>query len=395
MKVEQIYELTNTIAKEVVGEEAVLKEDLSNVVDIGEAIFNNTSVDNYVKQLVNHIGKVIFVNRAYAGNAPSVLMDGWEFGSVLEKIKAEMPEAKANESWELEDGKSYDPNIFYKPKVSAKFFNSKTTFEVDMSFTEMQVKESFSSAEQLNGFISMLTNEVEKAMTIRLDALIKSTINSMTADTLHDAYGGAPQAGESHVRAVNLLHLYQQEIDPSLTSAKDAITTPEFIRFAVLKMKLYVSRLSNASTLFNMGGNVRFTPSDLLHIVMLSEFKESASVYLQSDTYNEEFTALPNAETVPYWQGSGTDYDFKSTSRINVTSGSGNEIETDGILAVMFDRDALGVTNLDRRVTTHYNPKAEFFTNFYKAEAGYFNDGDENFVVFYVKGDDEEVEVEG
>lgn len=390
MKVEQIYELTNKITEQVVGDSVVLQEDLSNVVDVGEAIFDSTSVDNYVRELVDHIGKVVFVNRAYAGNAPSVLMDGWEYGSVLQKVKAEMPEARVNESWELEDGKSYDPNIFYKPKVSAKFFNSKTTFEVDVSFTEMQVKESFSSAEQLNGFISMLTNEVEKAMTIRLDALIKSTINSMTADTLYDAYGKTPTATDNHVRAVNLLDLYRKEVDSSLTSAKDAITTPEFIRFAALKMKLYVSRLSNASSLFNMGGNVRFTSDDYLHVIMLSEFREAASVYLQSDTYNEEFTSLPNSETVPYWQGSGTDFSFESTSRINVKSGSGHHMETDGILAVMFDRDALGVSNLDRRVKSQYNPKAEFYNNFYKADAGYFNDGDENFVVFYVKGEEEE-----
>ena len=147
MKVTQIYDLMNSVTEEILGESNLVKEDLSNVVDLGVQIFDATSVDNYVKSLVDHIGKVIFVNRAYSGGAPSVLMDGWEFGAVLEKISCDMPDAQENESWSLEDGESYDPNVFSAPKVSAKFYQKRVTFEVQMSFTEIQVKGSLSSAE--------------------------------------------------------------------------------------------------------------------------------------------------------------------------------------------------------------------------------------------------------
>ena len=117
---------------------------------------------------------------------------------------------------------------------------------------------------------------------------------------------------------------------------------------------------------------------------MLADFKKAANVYLQSDVFHDNFTELPNAEVVPYWQGSGLDYGFESVSAINIKTASGEDVEVSGILGVMFDRDALGVTNLDRRVTTNYNPKAEFYSNWYKFDAGYFNDTNENFVVFFV-----------
>lgn len=156
MQVKQIYTLVNDVTKEVLGKEGLMLEDLSNVVDVGTEIINANAVDNYVRTLVDRIGRVVFVNRPYSGGAPSVLMDGWEYGSVLEKIAADIPEATENESWELEDGVSYDPNIFYKPKVYAKFFNSKVTFEVPVSITERQVKESFTSPTQLNAFLSMI-----------------------------------------------------------------------------------------------------------------------------------------------------------------------------------------------------------------------------------------------
>jgi hypothetical protein len=390
MTVVQIKDLMNSVTTEILGKGDIVAEDLSNVVDIGKEIFDNTDVDNYVKSLVNHIGKVIFVNRPYTGNIPSMLMDSWEFGSVLEKIQADIPDATENSTWDLQDGKSYDPNVFYKPKVSAKFFNSKVTFEVPMSFTERQVKESFSSAAQLNGFVSMIYNAVDKSMTIKIDSLVMRTMNNMIAQTLHAEFptvtDGDYKASTGN-KAVNLLKLYNDKYTKTLTP-ETAITDPDFIRFASYIMGLYADRLGKLSTLFNVGKKERFTPADMLHVVMLSDFEKAASTYLYSDTWHNENVKLPAAETVPYWQGSGDDYSFAKTSdiHVNISNGSGATVEVvaSGILAVMYDRDAMGVCNSDRRVTTQYNAKAEFFNNFYKYDASYFNDLNENFVVFFV-----------
>jgi hypothetical protein len=390
MTVEQIYSLVNSITGELLGKSDLLQEDLSNVVDVGTELFDNVSVDNYVKSLVNKVGKTIFVNRAYSGNIPSVLMDSWEFGSVLEKIQADIPQATENESWDLTDGQSYDVDIFYKPSVSAKFFNKKVTFEVSMSFTELQVKESFTSANQLNGFLSMLYNAVENSMTIKIDSLIMRTINNMIAETV---YNDIPLTGEetysdkTGTKAVNLLKQYNDLTGGTLTVDK-ALSDEGFIKYSTYVINLYTDRLSKISTLFNVGGKERFTPKDKLNIVMLSDFKASSNVYLQANTFNKDLVELPKADTIPYWQSSGKNYSLTDISSINVKltkEGTSNRIvNMSGILAVMFDKDSLGVTNLDRRVTTNYNAKAEFFNNYYKFDAGYFNDLNENFVVFFM-----------
>lgn len=395
MNVKQIYTLINSVSGEVLGKTDIVAEDLTGIVDLGTEVFNQNAVDNYVKSLVNHIGKVIFVNRPYAGKVPSVLMDAWEFGSVLEKISADVPEAEENDTWNLTDGQSYDQDVFHKPTVTAKFFNSKVTFEVPVSITERQVKESFSNAAQLNGFISMIYAAVEKSMTIKADALIMRTINNMIAETvLADAQAfGATAAGDmtgtdlssaSTVRCVNLLKLYKTSANTTLTAAQ-ALTNPDFIRFASYVMGTYADRLQSISTLFNIGGKERFTPKDMLHVVLLSDFAKAAQTYLYSDTFNRGDVLLPQAETVPFWQGSGQNYEFARTGNINIKESGGKAVEISGVLGVMFDRDALGVCNLDRRVTTNYNAKAEFFNNYYKFDAGYFNDTNENFVVFFIE----------
>lgn len=386
MQVKQIYTLMNSVSNEVLGKTDIVKEDLTGVVDMGTEVFNQNAVDNYVKSLVNHIGKVIFVNRPYAGKVPSVLMDAWEFGSVLEKISADIPQATENESWSLTDGQEYKQDVFHKPVVTAKFFNSKVTFEVPVSITEKQVKESFSNAEQLNGFLSMIYSAVDKSMTIKADALIMRTINNMVAETFKadaTAFTGGDYSKASTNRCVNLLKLYNDKFGTKLT-AQTAILNPDFIRFASYTIGMYADRLGSISTLFNIGGKARFTGSDMLHLVLLTDFAKGADTYLYSDTKNYQFVTLGKHETVPCWQGSGQSYSFNDVSTIEVKTASGTDVKVTGVIGVMFDRDALGVSNLDRRVTSNYNAKAEFFNNYFKFDAGYFNDTNENFVVFYM-----------
>ena len=386
MEVKQIYEYVNEAQKEVLGEESVLKEDFSNLVDIGEAVLNANKYDAYVKALVNRIGKTIFVARVYRGRAPKVLMDAWEFGSVLQKISGDLPEASENESWELEHGSSYDQDIFYKPTVEAKFYNSKVTFEIDMSFTELQVKQSFISAQEMNTFLSMLFNEVDKSLTVKIDALIMRTVDSLIAESVHAQYGSSALTGVGGTKAVNLLALYKSEVDSQSTlTASTCLFDKDFLRFASAKIMLYSNRLEVMSRLFNVGGKARFTPKDLQRIVMLDVFVTQSATYLDSDTFHNELVKLPNADVVAYWQGSGTGYAFGDVSKIYCKTPSGDDVTVDGVLAVIFDRDACGVANTDRRVTTHYNAKAEFYNNFYKHDASYFIDLNENAIVFFVK----------
>lgn len=386
MKVSQVYDILNTITNELLGESVIVNEDLSNVVDIGKAFENlENGYDNYVRKLHDHIGKMVFVDRVYSGRAPSVIMDAWEFGSILEKVRANLPEAQENESWELEDGTSYDPNIFYKPSVSAKFFNSKVTFEIPISITEKQVKSSFSNATQLNAFYSMIQTAITNSMTVKLDGLVMRTINSGIAETIHNEFSGGTYTGASGVRAVNLLYLYNQKTGGSLTAVQ-AMTDPGFIRFASFTMKNYIGYLHDMSTLFNIGGTEKFTPDDRMKIVMLNQFKNAAEVYLYDglNQFNTDGIKFPQVDGVSYWQGSGLDLGFNSTTAINVKTPSGDTVSITGVLACIFDRDALGVANVDRRVTTNYNAKAEFWNEWHKYDAGYFLDLDENFVVFFV-----------
>lgn len=383
MEIKQVYDFVNKAVEQATGESALLKEDLSNVVDLGTAILNANALDKYVDALVNHIGRVVCVTREYRGIYAKLQMDAWEFGSVMEKITMQLPKAEENETWELTDGAVYEENQFYKPTITAKFFNKKVTFEIPMSITELQVKQSFSNATQLSSFVAMIYNAIENAMTLRIEELSRRAVNNMIAETIYDEYTGGVYNLTSGVRAVNLLYLYNQTVATPIAKA-DALYDEGFLRFAFYTMSLYKDRLRSMSTLFNVGGKERHTPEDLLHFILLSNMDKASQVYLQSNTFHDELVKLDGYEVTPYWQGTGTDYDFDNVSKLYVTTASGHDVTIDGVLGVMFDRDAIAITNYNRRTTSKWNAKAEFTNYWYKADASYINDLNENCVVFFI-----------
>lgn len=378
MKVEQIAEIVNQTTAEITGREAIADVDLNKVVETGaEVIDNDKVIDNYVKNLIDHIGKVVFVNRPYTGTTPSVMMDSWEYGAILEKITYEgLPEAEDNDSWDLEDGKSYDPNIFRKPTVSAKFYSERRTFDIPMSFAQRQVKSAFSSAAQLQAFFAMIETAIANGMTIKMDSLVRLTL----ANAIATIYANRLT---NPVQYYGLVARYNSATGDNTVTKANALVKPEFNRWASMEMRRVISRMRNMSTLFNKGAKDRFTAPDRLHLILHSDFVAAAEAYLYSDTYHDEFVKLPVAEEVSFWQGTGTTFAWGDTSKIIVTPRESQEIVTvEDIVGIAWDRDALGVSNLDRRVTTNWNPRAEFTNNWYKFDAGYFNDFNENIVVF-------------
>lgn len=379
MNVQQIYELLNQITEELTGAENLVTNDLTNVVDVGSAIFAATSVDNYVKSLVNKVGKVIVVNRPYRPPYPNIKRESWEYGSVLQKLRCAIPEAEANPSWNLQSGQGANQFLFTPPTVTQQFWNSKTTYDISMSFTEMQVKESFNSRSELMAFIGMIENAIQTSKTIKEKGLAEQAISNFMGEKIYNDNG-----------VVHLVTAYNDAYNPAtpITMAT-AIYDPSFLRFASVQMMLYKDRLKDASNVFNMGTVPTFTPEEYLHVVVNSEFAKSVEAYMTADTYHDAMVALPNYDTVNFWQsikdtvqGETSYYGFPTTTSIQIKTSAGHDVTKGGIVAVMFDRDAIMLCNENDRVTTAYNAKQEFVNNFYKFDISLFNDTAENGIVF-------------
>lgn len=423
MKVTQIAETLNKVTQEVVGQTDIqFESDLSNIVDAGKKVLNffdsdgnggwnntnNNNWDNYMKNLIDQIGRVIFVDRTYVSQAPNILRDSWEYGSIMMKVRATMdagkpgtdnkyavnlgdglPLAGDNSTWDLasiangtglatNDGSPspLDPFVLTKPSVQAKFYNKKITYEVSISLCREQLKEAFRSAADMGKFFSMIENRIRMKRTLCTDALIMATVRNLIANK--GLKGGA----------VNLLEEYNKTVSVPLTPTQ-FWTSLDAIKFAVKTIELYKKYLREASMLYNDGNYVTFTPESKLKTIFLSEFVKDAETYLYSDTFHDEFVKLSGYSEVGYWQGTGsTPNNVGSRSKIAgkfITKDETTlEGEMNGVVAVLFDEDACAVCCENDRVTSIYNPRAEYTNYFYKWDASYMNDIEENVVVFYV-----------
>lgn len=375
MTIKQIYSLLNQTMAEVSGQEDLVAENLTNIVDIGKSVFDNNWKDPYTNSLINRIGKMVFVDRVYSGYAPSVLKDAWEYGSIMTKTRTKVFEAKTNPSWTLKNGETVNQFEYNAPEFETKFYNQKNAWQVDCSFTDVQLKQSFTSADEMNRFMSMIYNRIDTSMTIYTDNMIMRTINNFIGEKLNANNG-----------VIDLLAAYNATVTTALTAEK-AFKDKDFLRFAAYTIMLYKKRLAAPSTLFNIStnnDNVTFTPANKLHVVLIDNFAKGIDVYLQSETYHNELTSIGSYETVPYWQGSGTSYADTDVSKINITTAGGAVINRNYIVGVMFDDEALGVLNENKRVTSAYNANGEYYNNFFKTDTTYFNDLMENGIVFTI-----------
>lgn len=403
MKVEQIAEITNTMFEEVTGIETLQTENLS-YIDKGREVFNQLGFDNYVNTLIDHIGKVVFKEKSYQPKFSFLIKDAWEFGAVKEKIRMVYDnEAEINDSWNLVDGTTYNQDIFYKPSVTVKFFGNKETFMIPISIAEYQVKSAFSNETQLNSFFSMIFSAIKEQIDIRIDNLAIRVINSAIAHTMYDTFKNTVfKPTPSHnlsgltgnVKCINLLKLYKNLMNlTDELSIEDALYNKEFLRFAGQFILKTTDRMTISNEQFNIGKVINHTEREEQNLVLLSDFVRALESYLYSDTFNANYVKVGNYVTVPYWQGT-KGFVLDEIARINVVikddDGTTHTIDLNEshaeayVLGVLFDRDACGISNGNNRVTTHYNARADFTNNYFKTDASYWNDLNENFVVFFI-----------
>lgn len=398
MEVTQISSLLNDVFKEVTGQlipqtegdeeaepVAVIQEDLSDIVTVGQKVMNSAWKDNYTKALVDRIGREIYVSRTYTGYAPDVYRDSWEYGSIMTKVRTKYFDAKPNPAWSLEKGKSVDQFVYTPPEVSQRFYNKKDAWQIECSFTDYQLRESFRSPEEMNKFISMIETTINNSKVIYKDSLVMRTINNFIGEKIYANNG-----------VIDLLEEYNEGLANPITAAQ-AMRDKEFFRFAAMTIMLFVKRFAAPSTNFNIQQDefdiVTFTPDEYSHLVLHDNFAKGVEVYLQSDTYHDDLVKLTKYETIPFWQFQGKKYKFAETSRIDVklassTAQQSKTVNRNYILGMLFDRDALGVLCDHERVTTSYNSDGEYYNNFYKNDSEYFNSLEENAIVF-VLGDGE------
>ena len=389
MKVTDASAIVNALYKEMTGATDIAVVDASNIVDIGKTLQKVTSVDSIYKSIADKVGKVVVKNKLYTGKFPNLLRDGWEFGSIMETLRVK-PYTAVNDPSHNPSNGSYPLTDYQAGGVVAKYFTDYDNFEFVYWKPTDQLWSAFNSMDEMVRFLGAIEVAVANSLTVRLQGLAKTAINNMIAQTIHADFPNTASENynaNSYARSINVLKLYNDATGSSLT-VENCRQSAEFLKFFVKLVMNTYDRLQDMSKIFNIDGEDTFTKAEDIDLVVLSTVANDIKVNMQSDVYHKDLVSLPNYETVPYWQASGTSYDESVIGEIKVTIKTGDDttatVELPGILGVMFDKNAIGINCEKRKTTTFYHPDLDQTKFFDKYFAQYYNDFSENFVVFYV-----------
>ena len=389
MKVTDASSIVNALYQEMTGSTDITTVDASNIVDIGKTLQKVTSVDAIYKSIADKVGKVVVKNKLYTGKFPNLLRDGWEFGSIMETLRVK-PYTAVNDPSHNPSNGSYPLTDYQAGGVVAKYFTDYDNFEFVYWKPTDQLWSAFNSMDEMVRFLGAIEVAVANSLTVRLQGLAKTAINNMIAQTIHADFPNTASENynaNSYARSINVLKLYNDATGSSLT-VENCRQSAEFLKFFVKLVMNTYDRLQDMSKIFNIDGEDTFTKAEDINLVVLSTVANDIKVNMQSDVYHKDLVSLPNYETVPYWQASGTSYDESVIGEIKVTIKTGDDttatIELPGILGVMFDKNAIGINCEKRKTTTFYHPDLDQTKFFDKYFAQYDNDFSENFVVFYV-----------
>lgn len=380
MQIKQVYNFVNSISKQAYGEQAIIATDMTGLIAMGNTILSTPeATDAFLRTLIDRIGRVVIGTRAYTADTTGILMNTFDYGCIMQKITVQPMAAVQAPQWSLTGGEAVDQYIITKPDVRQKLFDGMTPWEIDVTIPDIQIKSAFTTPEALTAFIDGIFTAMENSMQIQLERTGEMAVANFIGEKI---WAQANNTGGIH--CIHLLQSYNTKTGLTLTADK-ALRDLEFLKFATTQINLYVNRMTKMSVLFNTEKYKRFTPRDLLRVTMLSDFVTAENAYLQSDTFHRDLVALPNYRETLYWQGSGLDYGYAETSKIDITTSDGHSVKQDGVICLLNDVEAIGMTIDNRRLrTSPPNGRGEYTNYFSKADIRYYNDMSENGLVFTV-----------
>lgn len=375
--VNQIYSMVNDAAKEALGAQAITAKDTGTLVSLGDVVLSSdTNKEQFYKALVDRIGRTVIAVREYRAKDRSVKRDEMEWGAVYQKISYKWKDAVENPSWET-DAQANPFDVEIGTEAVQKLFSVIGTYSYEDSIPDYQLFTAFTSASAMGAYISGIYTNMSNALEVAEENLANLAVSTNIAGVF--AKGKATQKR-------NLLAEYNVLNPEAALTTANALMDLGFLKYATREIKTVIDNMSTMSTLYNAESMPRHTPTDKQVVEVLSLFASASDTYLQADTYHNDLVKLPNYEKVVYWQGSGTGFAFNDVSAINISNEKIDEapVSKTGILAFVHDYDSVASIIYRRRSHSIYNPRAERFNIFEKADKGYAVDLSENAVVFYI-----------
>lgn len=366
MNTEQIYALVNDAAAQALGVDGLTVLDTTGLISLGDSVLSTSNnTEAFLNTLAQRIGRTIYRFRDYNNKFKDMMLSDMEWGAILQKIRVKMPVAEEDDAYNLVDGQSIDPFIVHKPKANQKLFVTRTPYMFEISIQRQTLKEAFLSEDAMGSFISLVFGEVRNAIEFSLENLARLTIATGIAET-------------GSMQRIPLLTEYAADTGITLTAAQ-AVYDEDFMRFAIYRINNLIDMVQDMSSLYNDGTFPTFTNKENIRIKVLSSFQRRLETVVQYAAFHDQFVDIDTQyKTINFWQAEDT------PAGVLIKRPSDNkEVAIDNVVAILHDRDAMGIYQIDEVVATSpVNQRGLYYNQAWHEKQGRFIDTSENLIVF-------------
>lgn len=394
-EVKQIKNIVNDAVADALGKNATATEiETTDIVSKGKLLENGTVqglYDKFFGSLVGRLAKTVYFVRTYEGTHRSILRDESEWGMFVQKVYYDMPTAVDNPTWNIPQidaqtgDRTYTQVSPYAVNttvgVSALLYGGQGTWSIEVVRPIEQIKTAFLSEAEMGAFINGIYVVIENAYKLEEERLVALAANTAMASAL--------KGGKSR----NLLAEYNTLHSDATLTVAECLTNKDFLRFASREIDLTRKNMKKMSTVFNKAGYETFTDDDKIVVEMLNHFTSAYATYLESDTFHNELISLEGYEEIPYWQASGTSFDFDTCSSINIThddfidedvQGDTGNVSQSGIICFLHDIENVAAYFGERYTWEEVNVRQRVVNHGEQARKGFAVDDHANAVVFYI-----------
>lgn len=359
----------------------IIKEDLSNVVQAGQLIANELTVDNFVNSVTNMletVGKIYYETLTaddYDEDLFSLQVDKTEFACLREKVRIDQTKFEA--SFVLDENSSSTfSDLFGKHPFSFKvkvwgnrgFYRTKPfTISYEMYKTSVQ---------NSNGW-----NELIARMWGVIDAIVEIALTESPWFLVRQQMANAAMY-RSGIRVMNLEDLYESETGSTFTAAND----PAFAKWFV-KWQRHLRKIMRKATNKFCGASVPpiNTPERYERNFLIDTFYDDINAGLSGVYHDDKIGNIDDYELVPYLQNVNepTKIDIVPANPPVLTIGKHvTRVQGTGIVGMIWDRRGTFYNLEYKKVASNPNTFDDHVNYISTTGAQHCVDEDSNVVVF-------------
>jgi len=369
---EQVSTVLVSLVKQATGQTVLTPTDTGSFVSVGQILLR-ADRDAVMNAISNVLARTIFAIRPYNAKMTGLMMDTFRWGGMMRKLSIAESDWQddpaynypalfdANQTPPTGDGGAIDPWTIKKPNILQTNFYGASVYFDEMTIFEDQLETAFSGPEQLGSFLSLLMTNLSN----RLEHSNENIRRGLVAN----AIGAIIDEGQAD-RVVHLLTEYNTQA--GFTTPLTATTVyqpdnfPAFMKWVYSRVAQISDMMTERSlkyqTVITGKPVLRHTPVQDQRIYMYSPIRHDIDARVLADTFHDSYLRYADVESVNFWQSINSPDTVNITPSYTSTAGAlvtpQSAVSQANVFGLIFDRDMMGMTLLDRRVlSTPLNTK--------------------------------------